>query len=123
MRNAALPALPIREGLLETRILKADPLIAACAPVGVAVPGAGDSLIEEGLANAARHGDASSVVIAGRIDDTLLTLSIEDDGSRRRDAGTSAATGIGLRWLDRIAPGDWALTHGAAGSLLVVKIR
>ena len=80
-------------------------------------------VIEEGLANAARHGDAARVAIRGRIDDGCLILSIEDDGPGSGSAGTSAATGLGTQWLDRIAPGDWALTHGAAGSLLVVTIR
>ncbi len=80
-------------------------------------------VIEEGLANAARHGDAARVVIRGRIDDACLILSIEDDGPGLSSAGMSAAAGLGTQWLDRIAPGDWALTHGAAGSLLVVTIR
>lgn len=84
---------------------------------------AATQVIAEGLANAARHGDASRVVIVGRIDDGHLTLSIEDDGSRARDTGTSDATGIGMQWLDRIAPGDWTLRHSSAGSTLLVTIR
>ena len=80
-------------------------------------------VIEEGLANAARHGDASRVVIAGRVDDSCLTLAIRDDGSPTRDAGASGESGIGMQWLDSIAPGDWALQHSAAGSTLLVTIR
>jgi hypothetical protein len=80
-------------------------------------------VIEEGLANAARHGNASRVVIVGRVDDACLTLSIEDDGSQMPGAGSAAGTGLGMQWLERIAPGDWDLRHSAAGSTLVVMIR
>ena len=80
-------------------------------------------VIEEGLANAARHGDASRVTIEGRVDGACLTLSIEDDGSPGGEPLASDATGIGTQWLDRIAPGDWDLRRTAAGSALVVVIR
>ena len=84
---------------------------------------AATQVIAEGLANAARHGDASRVVIVGRVDAGHLTLSIEDDGSRVRETGAPDATGIGMQWLDRIAPGDWTLRHSSVGSTLVVTIR
>ena len=80
-------------------------------------------VIEEGLANAARHGDASRVAVVGRIGDGCLWLSIEDDGVRARDADRAGSAGLGMQWLDRIAPGDWDLQHTAAGSTLVVTIR
>lgn len=80
-------------------------------------------VIEEGLANAARHGGASRAVISGRVDAAGLVIAIEDDGSRGRDGADPGATGIGLQWLDRVAPGDWELRHADTGSTLEVTIR
>jgi hypothetical protein len=105
-------------GVLDVRV--SLPAAEACPPHQWLVA---TRVIEEGLANAARHGDASRVTIAGRADGGCLTLSIEDDGSRGRAADAADAAGLGLQWLDRIAPGDWDLRRSAAGATLVVTIR
>ena len=78
-------------------------------------------VIEEALANAARHGDATSVDIAGTAEHGTVTLRITDDGSTAVSAVTSS--GIGLQWLEQIAPGDWSLAHSDSGSVLTVAIR
>lgn len=106
------------QGILDVRV--SLPRAPECTPHQWLVA---TQVIEEGLANAARHGDASRVAIAGRVDDAFLTLSIEDDGSGRPDSGAPDAGGMGMQWLDRIAPGDWALHTTTAGSRLVVTIR
>lgn len=91
------------------------------------------TVIEEGLANAARHGDAGHVTIAGRLVDAALLIELADDGAGVSRAPTVAAptstesitegSGLGMRWLDRVTPGDWSLQQTPEGALLTVCIR
>ena len=78
-------------------------------------------VIEEGLANSARHGHADHVSIVGRCESGDLILVITDDGTAPE--GTSSRSGVGTQWLDRIAPGDWQLDQTPAGARLSVRIR
>ncbi|MFM8351305.1 MAG: hypothetical protein ACKN9D_09560 [Actinomycetales bacterium] len=77
-------------------------------------------VVEEALANAARHSGASSIAITGHCERSALVLEVTDDG--RRDSDPSVP-GLGTWWLDRIAPGEWSLEHGDQGSTLTVRIR
>lgn len=78
-------------------------------------------VIEEGLANAARHGGAARVAIDGRLDGGCLTLRLVDDGVD--GPGTrQSIPGLGTQWLDRIAQGQWSLEQTATGSTLIVRI-
>ena len=78
-------------------------------------------VIEEGLANAARHGHASHVSILGRCEASDLVLQLDDDGDGPN--GTTSRNGLGMQWLDRVAPGDWALQQTSKGASLLVRIR
>ena len=84
-------------------------------------------IIEEGLANAARHGDATWVRISGQIVDGALILQILDNGQGTSNALSSpqgdATSGIGLQWLDRVAPNHWSLRTDDKGSQLSVTIH
>ena len=77
-------------------------------------------VIEEGLANSARHGDAGHVTIAGRCESDGLALRVCDDGAA---VPRNVSSGLGTQWLDRVAPGDWALEHTSQGAELFVRIR
>jgi two-component sensor histidine kinase len=77
-------------------------------------------VVEEALANAARHSGASTIAITGHYERSALVLEVIDDG--RRDSDPSVP-GLGTWWLDRIAPGEWSLEHGDQGSTLTVRIR
>ena len=79
-------------------------------------------IIEEGLANSARHGGAEHATITGRCDDGVLALRLVDDGSYGHGA-RQALAGIGTQWLDRVAPGDWQLERTPEGTALSVRIR
>lgn len=78
-------------------------------------------VIEEGLANSARHGGASHVKIRGEEEHGALSLRLIDDGTPA--ASATAERGIGTQWLDRVAPGDWSLEHSTRGTTLTVRIR
>jgi signal transduction histidine kinase len=77
-------------------------------------------VIEEGLANSARHGGASQVRITGRDEDGALVLQVQDDGVTRTPG---SGQGLGSQWLDRVAPGDWSRDQTPQGAVLTVKIR
>lgn len=79
-------------------------------------------IIEEALANAARHGQASHVTIEGTVEREILVLRIIDDGVVPR-GWNEIDPGVGLKWLDRIAPGNWSLQQSEAGVCLSVDVR
>lgn len=79
-------------------------------------------IIEEGLANAARHGGADHVTITGRPNESALELRLADNGTHG-SGPRQASAGLGTQWLDRIAPGDWRLERTADGSVLSVVLR
>jgi signal transduction histidine kinase len=79
-------------------------------------------VVEEGLANSARHGGAGHVTISAHWEADVLVLRIADDGTDARRAG-QPLPGLGTQWLDRVAPGDWTRKQTAAGALLTVRIR
>ena len=77
-------------------------------------------VVEEALANAARHSGATHLVITGDRQASTLLLEVTDNGRREAD---SSVPGLGTWWLDRIAPGEWSLEHEDQGSTLTVRIR
>lgn len=79
-------------------------------------------IIEEGLANAARHGGADHVTITGTPSESALDLRLADNGTHA-SGPRQASAGLGTQWLDRIAPGDWRLERTADGSGLSVVLR
>lgn len=80
-------------------------------------------IIEQALLNVAAHAHASSVRVAIVVDDTHVTVSVEDDGT-----GLGAEPGRGLgstiitTWA-RAAGGSWSMATGAAGRGTVVEAR
>ena len=77
-------------------------------------------VIEEALANAARHGDASEVSIQGVVG-SELTLVISDNGTSRGQLDV-IRPGIGSQWLEYVAPGEWSLVRTSTGATLTVAI-
>jgi signal transduction histidine kinase len=77
-------------------------------------------VIEEGLANSARHSDAGRVVLVARCESNCLVLRVSDDGSSSPHHSTP---GMGAQWLDRVAPGEWSLRQTQQGAVLLVRIR
>lgn len=91
-----------------------------------------EKVIEEGLANSMRHGSATRVIITGTMDREDLLLDLVDDGTRDIaeqelasgvSAGTANRAGLGLQWLERVAPGDWQLQQSERGTRLSLRIR
>jgi signal transduction histidine kinase len=78
-------------------------------------------VIEEGLANSARHGGAGRVAITGACDRGELVIHVTDDGVAVAHA-QRAEPGLGTQWLDRVAPGQWALEQLDGGARLSVRI-
>ena len=79
-------------------------------------------VIEEGLANAARHGGARRVSVCGHVEGRDLVLRITDDGAIAIPAG-QVLPGLGSQWLNRVAPGEWSREQSAQGSVLAVRLR
>lgn len=79
-------------------------------------------VIEEGVANAARHGGADRVVIEVHRDGGALALRICDNGRGTGRTG-HPDPGLGMQWLDRVAPGDWSFAQTDGGAELTVVIR
>ena len=62
-------------------------------------------IIEEGITNAVRHGQAKVVRIsAAKLKDQSVLLEIDSD-SKAKEQGVA---GIGSEWLDRFVPGNWS---------------
>jgi signal transduction histidine kinase len=70
-------------------------------------------VVEEGVANAVRHGFASSVKISVLQTDSDLIISIRDDGTGPRQGGP----GIGSAFFNAISD-DWILKDTGSGSKL-----
>ena len=79
-------------------------------------------VIEEGIANAIRHGDATRIHVEGNLDQGRLVLTLTDNGTQGVDS-THASPGLGLHWLESVAPGDWSFVRSAETSRLVVGIE
>jgi len=75
-------------------------------------------VVEEGLSNAIRHGNASVIrVEVSRIDDAALVV-VEDNGS----GPTGAKPGLGSSLLDSVSA-DWSLSGDSSGATLRVLLR
>jgi len=66
-------------------------------------------IVEEGLANAYRHGRASEVTVGISREATGLRIRVVDNGSGPSD---TKQTGLGSALLESLAPGAWSLTRG-----------
>ncbi len=77
-------------------------------------------VVEEALANSARHSGATRVEISGRCEAEVLVIRVLDDGTH---SPIQSSPGLGSWWLDRVAPGEWSLERVAEGAQLTVRIR
>ena len=72
-------------------------------------------IVEEGVSNAIRHGDATHIIIrVERTIDGALLIEIEDDGT----GPSGGAPGVGSALLDQAAGGEWSLTRTDAATRL-----
>lgn len=78
-------------------------------------------VIEEGLANAVRHGGADRVDITAHVHSGDLLVRIADNGTASTRP-TQETSGMGSQVLDRVAPGAWSLDDTGQGSVLAVRI-
>lgn len=75
-------------------------------------------VVEEGISNAIRHGDATTIWIAlSGTADSAIRVVITDNGS---GLGDGVTPGLGSTFLDRA--GAWSLTGGAEGTRLEVVV-
>jgi hypothetical protein len=87
--------------------------------------------VEECVANAIRHGKASTVRVSCRDLDEFIETIVADDGHWESKAGQlfgksakpATRVGIGLAWLDRVSGGDWSATENAEGTTLRFSVR
>ena len=138
LRPAALDALgvvPAVEALVERAKGRSQVDISVRADLGVrsrtvagatrpAIELAVYRLVQEGLTNAVRHADASSIQIEMAERDGLLTVAIRDDGSGFDAAETHSGFGlIGMRERVAFADGTMAVESSAAGTRLASPSR
>jgi hypothetical protein len=72
-------------------------------------------VVEEGVSNAIRHGDATHIIIrVERTIDGALMIEIEDDGI----GPSGGSPGVGSALLDQATGGEWSLTRTDAATLL-----
>lgn len=77
-------------------------------------------IVEEGIANAYRHGGASMVDVVIAREAQTITVRITDNGSGPVDA---RGTGLGCRLFETAAPGRWSLRPAKSGGAeLLVRL-
>jgi signal transduction histidine kinase len=74
-------------------------------------------LIQEGIANAVRRGNASLVEIESQYDSEVLKVGIWNDG----DFDTTSKAGLGHEWIERLAVSDWSIQSSGQGTKLEVE--
>jgi signal transduction histidine kinase len=76
-------------------------------------------IVEEGLANAIRHGDAERILVAIAVaDGGALVVVVEDDG----DGPADSSPGLGTAFLDEATHGNWTLTRTDDGARLEARV-
>lgn len=75
-------------------------------------------VVEEGIANAIRHGGARQISVRGSVVNGACVLVIDDDG-----ALGSSVPGLGSAWLDVVAAGDWSRSHAHGRTRLEATLR
>ena len=80
------------------------------------------AVVEEGLANASRHGLASAVTVGISVTESGVEINVQDDGVGPR----AGEPGLGSALFDAVAPQAWSLTQaplGQPGSVLRVTLN
>lgn len=105
-------------GLIDVRV-QIDQQVAGDEAAGEVV----GRIVEEGLTNAVRHGDASTVWIDLVREDDLIVIRIRDDGT----GPSGGHAGLGTRMIAELTQGRWTLAanRGMPGAQLeaIVSIR
>jgi len=98
MTDSASPTLPKLEALLreQARNVPLALELEALAGVPAHVAGIAARCVSEGLRNALKHADPTSVSIIASLESNVIRVSVSNDGVRRADA----RPGIGLRLLE-----------------------
>ena len=76
-------------------------------------------IVEEGVSNAIRHGQATQIDIRVSLADTKCRVELTDNGS----GPGNGKPGVGSALLHQSSGGDWSLTGLEQGSLLEVAVR
>jgi signal transduction histidine kinase len=77
-----------------------------------------DLIVEEGIANAKKHGRSTHIALAIDRVSGGIRICITDDGRGPREG----PPGYGSTLLDRAAPGGWRLTAGDAGGAILTAV-
>ena len=78
------------------------------------------NVVNEGLSNAFRHGQASAATIEIEIRKDFMSVEISDNGS----GPTQGKSGLGSEWFDAIAGKNWSLSKNTkGGSILKLDIE
>lgn len=118
----------VRE-VIDLHVARWDGLLDVTCRVDPAVLGAGDEVadrigvvLEEGLANAYRHGGASRAEAEIGLEGTTVMVRVTDDGTgpSASDDGAGPAAGMGSRRM--AAVGDVTLERVPTGTLLTVRL-
>jgi signal transduction histidine kinase len=75
--------------------------------------------IEEAVANAVRHGKATTIDVATMETPDCLEIRIADDGGNQVHVG---CPGVGQAWFDSISPGRWQHVKTPTGTALTMQI-
>lgn len=98
------------DGLIDVTV-QLDPNVDD-VPVTDAARRAVERIVEEGIANAYRHGHAESVDVLVASSGGALRVDVLDDGTGLSENVTS---GLGYRLFQTAASGDWGLTNRCGG--------
>ena len=75
--------------------------------------------IEEAVANAIRHGHATTITIRITEEEDALGITVHDDS---RSEGSAASRGLGDVWFDAISEGRWQRVCTSRGSTLSITV-
>lgn len=78
-----------------------------------------ERIVEEGIANAYRHGGATQVEVEIRFDDRTTTITVRDNGT---GAPKLQRAGIGSAIFDALAPDSWSVTNTDTGTTLIAEV-
>ena len=78
-------------------------------------------VIEEALANSARHGGADRVDITVHVTSGDLIVRMVDNGTVS-SGSAQERRGLGSQVLDRVAPANWSLEATEKGSILTIRV-
>jgi|GEM_PF-3284158 len=81
-------------------------------------------IIEEGVANAIRHGNADVITVVAEFHTDGLRVTISDNGRGHQELRTQTpqSTGAGSRWFTQISHSTWTREHDEEGTILRINL-